>query len=64
MDNSFFHQQESEMKQKSGPLTGFHIFASLLPLMRHSVNWLTGFFQLTEEEREDAGVYLGRLGDE
>jgi hypothetical protein len=32
--------------------------------MRHSFYWLADLFQLTEEERENAGIYLGRLGDE
>jgi hypothetical protein len=27
-------------------------------VMRHSVNWLAGLIQLTEEEQKDAGIYL------
>jgi hypothetical protein len=63
MDNSF-QQQESDTRQNNGFLAGLQIFDSLLPIMRRSVNWLAGFFQLTEEEQENAGVYLGRLGGE
>jgi hypothetical protein len=63
MDNSF-QRQESDTQQKSGFLASLQIFDSILPLMRHSVNWLAGLIKLTEEEQEDAGIYLGRLGGE
>jgi hypothetical protein len=63
MDNSF-HQQESNNQQKSGFLASLQIFDSILPLMRHSLNWLAGLIKLTKEEQENAGVYPGRLGDE
>lgn len=63
MDKSF-HPKESNMQQQSGFLTSLRIFDSILSLMRHTVNWLAGFFQLTEEEQENAGVFLGRLGNE
>ena len=63
MDNSF-QQQEFDSQQKRGFSTGMQIFDSILSHMRHSLNWLAGFFQLTEEEQKDAGIYLGRLGDE
>ena len=63
MDNSF-QQQESDTRQNKRFLAGLQIFDSLLPIMRHSVSWLAGLLKLTEEEQEDAGVYLGRLGDE
>ena len=63
MDN-FLHRQESDIQQKRGFLIDSHIFDSILPLIRRSVIWLAGFFQFTEEERENAGIYLGRLGDE
>jgi hypothetical protein len=63
MDNSF-HRQESDTQQKRVFFIVSQIFDSILPLMRHSLNWLAGFFQLTEEEQENAGVYLGRLEDE
>jgi hypothetical protein len=62
MDNSF-HQQESNIQQPSGFLASLQIFDSiLLAFMRRSVNWLAGLIKLTEEEQEDAGVYLGCLG--
>jgi len=64
MDNYSFQQQESDTRQESGFLVGQQIFDSLLPLLRHSVSWLAGLLKLTEEEQEDAGVYLSRLGDE
>lgn len=63
MENSF-QQQESDTRQNNGFLAGLQIFDSLLPIMRHSVSWLAGLLKLTEEEQEDAGVYLSRLGDE
>jgi len=63
MDNSF-RRQEAGAQQPGGFLASLHIFASILPLMRHAVNWLAGLIRLTEEEREDAGIYLGRLGSE
>ena len=60
MDSSF-REPESETQQapKSlvAGLTGLRILASL-------IHWLAGFIWLTEEEREDAGVYLDRLGGE
>lgn len=63
MDN-FFHRQESDTQQKPVFLAGLQIFDSILPLMRHSVNWLASLIRLTEEEREAAGIYLGRPGSE
>lgn len=63
MDKSF-HPKESNMQQQNVFLTSLRIFDSILSLMRHTVNWLAGFFQLTEEEQENAGVFLGRLGNE
>jgi len=64
MDNSSFQQQEFDTRQKSGFLAVLQIFDNILSLMRHSANWLAGILKLTEEEQEDAGVYLSRLGDE
>jgi hypothetical protein len=64
MDNSSFQQQESDTQQKSGFLANMQIFDSILLLVRHSLNWLVGFFQLTEKEQENAGIYPGHLGDE
>jgi len=52
------------MQHQSSFLANLRIFDSILSLMRHSVNWLAGFFQFTEEEQENAGVFPGRLGNE
>jgi hypothetical protein len=64
MDNSSFQQQESDTRKNSGFSAGLQIFDSILPLMRHSVNWLVGLLKLTKEEQEEAGVYFSHLGDE
>lgn len=64
MDSTSFQQQESDAQPKNIFLDRPQVFDSLLRLMRHSVGWLAGLLNLTEEEQEDAGVYLGRLGDE
>jgi hypothetical protein len=63
VDNPF-RRQESGTQQPGGFLASLQILASILPLMRHAVNWLAGLIRLTEEEREAAGIYLGRLGSE
>ena len=62
MDN-FLHRQESGAQQKRGILAGLQIFESILSLMRRFVNWLAGLVKLTEKEQEDAGLFLGHLGD-
>ena len=59
-----FHPKEPNMQQTSDFLASLRIFDSILPLMRRSVKWLADFIQLTEEEREDAGIHLGCLGAE
>ena len=57
MDNSF-QEQGSHAQQDSKPfLAGLKIFASL-------ISWLAGLISLTEEEREEAGIYLDRPGGE
>ena len=63
MDN-LMHQQETDTQQKRGLSTGMWIFDSILTLIRHSLNWLAGLFKFTEEELEEAGVYLDRSRDE
>jgi hypothetical protein len=50
MGNSF-HPQESSSQQRAGLLAGLQSFESIL-------KWLAGLFRLTEEEQEDAGIYL------
>jgi len=62
MDNSF-HRQDLDTQQKRNTFTGLQFFESILPLMWRSVNWLADFVKLTEKEREDAGLFLGCLGD-
>lgn len=51
MDNSI-HPQESDKQQPSGLLISLKIFDGAL-------QWLASLIQLTEEEQEDAGIYLG-----
>ena len=58
MDSSFRGEQGSGRQETSKSfLAGRKILASLL-------HWLADLFKLTEEEREDAGIYFGRQGDE
>jgi hypothetical protein len=59
MDNSFHRQgQRSDTQQdRKSFLVSLPIFVSVL-------KWLANLIKLTEEEQENAGVYLGRLGDE
>jgi hypothetical protein len=40
------------MRELSGVFANLHIFDDIL-------HRLTGFFQLTEEELSDAGIYIG-----
>jgi hypothetical protein len=35
-----------------------------LPALASLIQWLAGFILLTEEEQENAGIYLDRLGGE
>ncbi len=63
MDNSF-QRQESNAQQKRGILGSLQVFDSILSFIRHSVILLVGLIWLTEEEQEDAGVYLGHPGEE
>lgn len=57
MDNSF-RQQESDSRQPGALLIiSLQIFNGIL-------RWLVGLVQLKEEEKEDAGIYLDRLGGE
>jgi hypothetical protein len=54
MDNSF-PQQGSDTQHRSGLIAGLQIF--MIPL-----KWLAGLIELarfTEEEENDAGIYLG-----
>ena len=57
MDGSF-REQGSGTQQAPKSL-----FASL-PILASLINWLVSLIKLTEEEREDAGIYLDRPGGE
>lgn len=39
-------------------------FVAELQVLASLIRWLAGLIRLTEEEREDAGVYLDRLRGE
>jgi hypothetical protein len=51
MDKSL-PQQEPDIRQPSSFLASLHIVDCIL-------NWLAGLIRLTEEEQNDAGIYLG-----
>lgn len=55
MDN-LFHQQESGTQQTGRFFVNLQIFDGVL-------RWLASLIQLTEEEQEDAGIYLGGQSD-
>ena len=57
MDSSFREQGSDTQKAPRSFLASLRIFASL-------INWLTGLIRLTEEEQEQAGIYLDRPGGE
>ena len=57
MDSSFREQESHTQKASTGFWAGLRILASL-------INWLARLVRLTEEEREDAGIYLDRPGGE
>jgi hypothetical protein len=57
MDSSF-------REQRSGPQQAAKSFFASLPILASLINWLAGLIKLTDEEREDAGIYLDRPGGE
>jgi hypothetical protein len=57
MDSSFREQGSDTQKAPKSILASLRIFTSL-------ITWLARLFSLTEEEREDAGIYLDRPGGE
>jgi hypothetical protein len=57
MDSSFREQGAGTPQAPKSFLARLQILASL-------INWLAGLIWLTEEEREDAGIYLDRPGGE
>jgi hypothetical protein len=57
MDNSI-HQQGSDVQQDPKNLL------ESLPILGNLIKWLAALFELTAEEKEEAGIYLGRVGGE
>jgi hypothetical protein len=58
VDSSFREQGSDTQKAPKSFLVSLRsFFASVF-------KWLSGLFRLTEEEREDAGIYLDRPGGE
>ncbi len=57
MDNSF-HEQASHTQQDAKP------FLVSLPILGNLIRWLASLSQWTEEEQEEAGIYLDRPGGE
>jgi hypothetical protein len=57
MDNSF-------REQGSGTQQAPKSLFARIPILTSFINWLAGLIKLTEEEREDAGIYLDRWGGE
>ena len=55
MDSSFREQESGTREAPKSFWAGLTILASL-------IQWLGGLIELTEEEREEAGIYLGRPG--
>ena len=51
MDN-FLPQQESSTQELIGLSARRHLFDGIL-------NWLAGLIQITEEEQDEAGIYIG-----
>jgi hypothetical protein len=58
MDSSF------RVRQASATLETSKSFFASLRFLASLITWLAGFIELTEEEREGAGIYLGPLWDE
>ena len=57
MDSSF-------REQGSGTQAAPKSFGGGLVILTSLITWLAGLIKLTEEEREDAGIYLDRPGGE
>ena len=57
MDSSLREQGSDTQQAPRSLFAGLQILASL-------ILWLAGLITLTEEEQEEAGIYLGRLGGE
>jgi len=59
MDNSFHRQGQGSDTQQDRKS-----FLVSLPILASILQWLASLFKLTEEEQEEAGIYLGHLGGE
>jgi hypothetical protein len=59
MDNSF-DEQGSYTHTQQDPKS----FLVSLPILGNLIKWLTSFIQWTEEEQEEAGIYMDRPGGE
>ena len=57
MDSSFREQGSDTQRAPRSFLASLRILASL-------ISWMAGLIRLTEDEQEDAGIYLDRLGGE
>jgi hypothetical protein len=57
MDSSFREQESETEQQPKRSFLNLRIPASI-------IQWLVGILRLTEEEQENAGIYLDRPGDE
>jgi hypothetical protein len=55
MDSSFREQASGTQETPKSFLARLKILTSL-------INWLVDLFKVTEAEREEAGIYLGRPG--
>ena len=60
MDNSFHPQQT----QRSDIRRSGTFFTALLKIFDSTFHWLVGFFQLSDEEQREAGIYLDRPYEE
>jgi len=59
MDNSSHEQASTSHTQQDSKN-----FLASLPILGNLIKWLASFIQLTEEEQEEAGIYLDRPGGE
>jgi len=57
MDSSF-RDQGSDTQQNPKR------FLASLPILDNIIKWMTSLIRLTEEEQEEAGIYLDRPGGE
>lgn len=58
MDSSFREEGSATQQQQTAQRSFMSLRASLT-----IIEWLQGLFRLTEQDQQDAGIYLDRLGD-